>query len=314
MLGTALGLAAAWSGIKIHDYLTGNDLVRDLYDEFRLNTRSLLAWDDFWKNNPCRSDLIVCLTTTPSRVERLGRVLKSLLYQTRSPQKIRLHLPEFSRREGRAYPVPAFLKMLASVEVVRCQDEGPATKLLPALRDLGPDQKIVIVDDDKMYPPDLVEHFHRCAVSSPDVAVGSCGWVVPVDRMDRPTTLWMHILETPNTSVKCSRLRSPRQVDVLHGYAGYLVRPRFFDLASISDYSQAPAAAVLVDDVWISAHCLVKKYVFPAPRLCFHWPDNRFFYNNSLNIINNTCGPEHRNNTRMFKYFSDRWMLPASPE
>ena len=90
----------------------------------------------------------ICLSTTPSRINHLTDTLKSLFAQSRSPQGIRLHIPEFSKREHCAYEIPPYLDDLEGVEIIRCDDLGPATKLIPALRDFGDDQKILVVDDD----------------------------------------------------------------------------------------------------------------------------------------------------------------------
>jgi len=57
----------------------------------------------------------------------------------------------------------------------------------------------------------------------------------------------------PPAPVRATRLRTPYEVDVLQGMSGYLVRPEFFDLRALCDYSAAPEAVFFVDDVWISA-------------------------------------------------------------
>ena len=95
----------------------------------------------------------------------------------------------------------------------------------------------------------------------------------------------------------------------MQGFAGYLVRPRFFDLRAVSDYGCAPEAAFFVDDVWISAHCRVPKVVFHGRRTNFPSIfDARFFKRSSLALVNRGTGvPDSRNNTIMLRYFQDRW-------
>ncbi len=140
------------------------------------------------------------------------------------------------------------------------------------------DQKIVVVDDDRIYPANLIADLEAAADRLGDAAVGFSGWVVPADLTDRPTTLLTNIAMTPPVPIRARRLRSFRPVDMLQGLSGYLVRPRFFDLAELTDYSNAPEAAFFVDDVWISALCKVPKYVVPAPRAGYPGRKRKQFY------------------------------------
>ncbi len=300
--------------IKIYNFLDGRHLMQDILDRIRLSQRSLKDWDDYWEKNSNEADIIVCLTTIPSRLPHIELTLKSLLNQSRRPRRIRLHIPIFSRREQRPYIIPDWLKTLQSVEIVRCEDYGPATKLIPALSSLKPNQKILIVDDDMVYPPTLIDHFFQWSNKYPHIAIGSSGWIVPADLTDRPSTLWDNINLLPPVHIRGTRLKKERQIDILLGGSGYLVEPGFFKFEEIIDYSSAPEAAFFVDDVWISAHCTAPKYVFPAKRFCSHrWQNKRFFVETSLGLINRGDGnPENRNNTIMIRYFKDRWLLQNS--
>lgn len=304
-------VVAGLIAVKAYNYLDGRNLMLDMWDQHRLSARTLAAWDAFWARNTTCADIVVCMTTTPSRIGHIAGTLKSLLYQTRKPKRIRLHIPAFSKREGRPYAVPEWIAQLQSVEVIRCQDYGPATKLIPALHHLNSDQKIVVVDDDKLYPSDMIDHFFRWSRECPEIAIGSSGWIVPGDLTDRPTTLIGNLRQMPPTPIKSTRIKQKRRIDILQGYSGYLVKPRFLDVERIANYAEAPEAAFFVDDVWISAHCAVPKYVFPARRFCFEpWRNRGFFKKTSLGLLNRGEGdPERRNNTIMIRYFKDRWMI-----
>jgi hypothetical protein len=100
-----------------------------------------------------------------------------------------------------------------------------------------------------------------------------------------------------------------RDVDVMQGLSGYLVEPRFFDAEAIVDYRGAPPAAVLVDDVWISAHCRVPKMIFKGRRTNFQSRhDTDYYQRTSLGRVNRGDGTlEGRNNTIMLRYFAGRW-------
>ncbi len=311
MIWFLAGLAALFAVcVWAYNFLEGETLIRDLFDEARLSRTDLNALDAAWAAAPSRSDCVVSLTSLPSRLPYIATTLKSLLRQERLPKRIRLNLPAFSKREQTAYVIPGWLKNLQSVEIISCEDYGPATKLIPSL-ELPHDQKIVVVDDDRIYPANLIADLEAAADRLGDAAVGLSGWVVPADLTDRPTTLLTNIAMTPPVPIRARRLRSFRPVDMLQGLSGYLVRPRFFDLEELTDYSHAPDAAFFVDDVWISALCKVPKYVVPARRAGYPGRKRKQFYREtSLGRVNRGGGDVNkRNNTIMLRHFASRWKV-----
>ena len=296
--------------VAAHDFLHGQRLIADLWEEWRIARADLLVLDR--ANQACagRSDIIVSLTTIPSRLPYIEDTLKSLLRQTRPPAEIRLYVPAFSARENRPYEIPARLRQLTSVTIHACSDVGPATKFIPALTSLPPDQLVLAVDDDRIYPPNLVADLEAAARARPDAAYGFSGWIAPEDLIDKPTTVIANLLERPPVPIYAQRQRRPRQVDILQGTGGYLIRPRFFALDRLVDHSTAPAAARSVDDVWMSAHCRVDKFVIPAKRSNFQARRRMTIYKGtSLGRANRGRRNEDRKNSIMLRYFADRWML-----
>jgi hypothetical protein len=305
-----VGLLAALV-LALHDRLASEDLLGDLLREARVRRQCLPDLDRRAASAPRRSDIVVCLTTTPTRAPRLEPTLRSLLDQSLPPARVRLHLPHWSLREDREYQVPAFVRGLSMVELVRCDDEGPATKLLPALRAFAgqPEQRVLVVDDDRIYQRHLVGTFDAASAAHPTAAVAARGWVVPDDLLDRPTTLLSALLQRPPTPIACTRVREPRQVDVMQGLAGYLVRPSFFDLAALTDYRDAPPEARRVDDVWISGHCRVPRLVVPMGRTNFDslW-DARFYGRTAISRAHRGDGRlEARANTIVLRHLASRW-------
>ena len=309
-----LGLFAAAAAVKVHDFLEGETLLLDLYDEYQLRRTSLDRLDAVCHANSERSKAVVSLTTIPSRLPLIDETLKSLLRQSRAPAEIRLNLPKHSKREDRAYVVPEHLRRLRSLTIVDCEDWGPATKLIPSLAALAPEQMIVVVDDDRIYPANLVENLEAAAEHRPDTAFSLSGWVAPPDLVDRPTTIWTNIQSTPPVPIRARRQSKPRAVDIMQGMSGYLVRPRFFSLDDLTDYAAAPEAAFFVDDVWISAHCQAEKQVIPARRASFERKWNKLLYKQtSLGWINRGGGDvEKRNNTIMLKHCARSWRVGGS--
>ena len=81
-------LALAALGLWLHHLFEGEWLPADLWRERRLARLSLAGLDRRWAAAPDRSDIVVTLTTTPSRIGLLAPTLKSLLDQSRPPARI----------------------------------------------------------------------------------------------------------------------------------------------------------------------------------------------------------------------------------
>ena len=108
---------------------------------------------------------ILSMTTTPSR---LGAALEARLLRLVDalPQNfdLVLNVPWTLKRDGDApYPeVPSGLTAHPRVHVVRLDDQGPITKLLPTLRTLVASGRtaarmvVIVLDDDIVYPPAYV--------------------------------------------------------------------------------------------------------------------------------------------------------------
>ncbi len=293
--------------------LEGRQPAREIRYELALTGRDLRDLDAAAASSE-RSDVVVGLTTIPSRLPFLAPTLKSLLLQNVLPAKILLHLPEHSRREQVEYSVPPELQGLEVIQIVRCPDWGPATKILPALLDSDPDQRVVAVDDDRIYRPTLLEDLLAASERHPEAAVGCFGVIVPLDRVDRRKGLLGRTIDGlrygRGVSLRGSRLRRPLPVDILHGYGGLLVRPRFFDLDGLADLQGAPEAAWLEDDTWFAAHCRVPKLIVPSRPGSFPRYFGGSVYRNSRLGSHNRGAPdpELRNTTVLMRAFSDRWM------
>jgi hypothetical protein len=304
----AIVLVAVAVALALHHLFEGEWLLRDLWREARLRRVPLAVLDRRWAA-AARSDVVVSLTTIPSRIRMIDLTLKGLLDQDRPPARIVLNLPHHSQREGCAYTVPPHLAALASVEIRRGEDLGPATKMIPTLQAAAPDQPVLVVDDDRLHPRWLVGHMEAAARRWPDCALTLAGWEVPDDLTDRPTTILSNLLMRPPAPVRAHRLRRPHAVDVMQGVMGYLVRPRFFDLDRLADFAPDPPAARLVDDVRSSALCRVPKLVIPAPSLgCLPKRDYARFKATALANLNRGDGrPETRNNTLALRHFRASW-------
>ena len=311
MFWIALLGVAALTGYGLACFFTAENLLTTWVDEWRLRRISLEELDRACTGQSRNSGLIVTLTTIPSRLETLAPTLKSLLRQSVRPAEIRLCLPAWSEREQRAYEIPAWLRSLHCVTLVPCDDVGPATKFLSTLRATPADQAVVVVDDDRIYHPRLLETFLALAQAHPNRAIAAAGWRVPADLIDRPTTLLARLRRAPYVPVRGNQIRRPRRVDIVQGVHGYVVRPRFFDLEALADFNNAPAAVRMVDDVWVSAHCGVPCEVHPLPLAYTDykpWEHRRRLDATSLGwMVNRVAHPAQRGNSIALRHFAARW-------
>ncbi|WP_422359129.1 hypothetical protein [Reichenbachiella sp.] len=298
--------------MNVFNYLSGKNFLLDVWHYFFVTRRSLQYWDEYCLNNKNKSDVIISLSTIPSRISEIVPTLKSLLAQKRSPKKIHLYVPHLSMREQVGYDIPKEIEDLHCLEIIRTEkDWGPSTKFIPAIESLPPDQKILVLDDDNMYHRVLLRDFDKASDDNPDWMLTSSGWRVPEDLVDRDTTFWTNVTLQAPVPVPTTRIKDFYPIDIVQGYSGFLVRPRFFDLNELTNYPDEPVALKYVDDVWVSAQSKVPKYVYPSKRFCYtpFWKYD-FFQSTSLASINNHGKErdEDRNNSIALRYFKDKWV------
>ena len=78
--------------------------------------------------------IYVSLTTIPQRVKNLNKSVESLLKQSKKPDKIFVNIPLKYKRFKETIDdnkIPKFDN--SAVEITRCEDYGPGTKLLGSL-------------------------------------------------------------------------------------------------------------------------------------------------------------------------------------
>jgi hypothetical protein len=129
--------------------------------------------------NPKTYRVVVSLTTSPKRITELRETLDSVTTaQTLKPDLVYLNIPEKFGRTGETYTIPEFLSSgvaYPSVKVNRIgEDEGPITKLTPALRaESDPETLIVIIDDDIVYEPQILEKMVTAYRKNPGAVVSN---------------------------------------------------------------------------------------------------------------------------------------------
>ena len=250
--------------------------------------------------------VIASLSTLPDRINNLKPTIRSLLSQTRPPDEIVLAVPELSIRQKRSYVVPEYLKEFSQVRILRCgRDWGPATKFIPIVQEElaagRGDTLIMVVDDDRTYPPDALETYLHYNRQLPGTALCFRGGAMP-SNLD-----WRSCGRSKISFA--NRIREPKEVAVITGCGSYLIQPRFFD-ARLWDYSSAPPGAFYMDDIWISGWLdrrAVEKYVVPASAM-MHTVRRQ---SGTMTLHDVPRGRQHNNNETI-AFFQRSWNIFAS--
>jgi len=182
--------------------------------------------------------IIATLTTAPDRIHLLEPVLRSLTSgQSRPPDEIHLNIPHRFARTGAEYVIPDFIRDYP-VQVFRCDDEGPGTKIIPTIRrtPAGQDVWFFVVDDDVRHLPEALATLVNCAAKDPSTAYGFADnylyrrWVPGGD------------------------------VDILCGFAGFIVHRRFFgeDFEAYLNKVLGDRSCRFHDDVYLSNYLALR--------------------------------------------------------
>lgn len=117
--------------------------------------------------------IVISMTTSPKRITEIYRVIESMEKQTIRPDLYFINLPRvFKRDRSRFIDIPAFL-INDRIILNKCEDLGPATKIVPTCKDKRIKETDIIfsVDDDIHYPPQLIELYLKSHIKYPDFVI-----------------------------------------------------------------------------------------------------------------------------------------------
>lgn len=137
--------------------------------------------------------LTVSLTTYGKKIYDVYLTIESLLNQTVKPNHIILWL---SQDEFTSKDIPQILKNQENrgLEIKYCNDLGSYKKIIPALMSY-PDHVIITVDDDIIYPFDLVECLIKAYCNNPNKIYCLKAHPILIDNRNKvlPYTEWVKI-------------------------------------------------------------------------------------------------------------------------
>lgn len=136
---------------------------------------------------PVPVKIIVSFTTSPTRINKCGQMINSILDQTRKPDLFLLNIPNEFERTGESYVIPKYIRKSLTVNQI-ARDYGPATKILPAVVYLrehsgtganayDPEHtRIIYLDDDIAYPKRMIETYEKMIPSNDNNVWTSTGF------------------------------------------------------------------------------------------------------------------------------------------
>ena len=114
--------------------------------------------------------IYVSLSTIPSRIKTINKSIDSLMNQSLKPDKIFLNIPTNFKRFKEIILDKDIPKLPDIVEINRCDDCGPGTKLLGSINKLKKNSLIVLADDDQIYEDYMLETFNKFYQKNPNNA------------------------------------------------------------------------------------------------------------------------------------------------
>lgn len=191
-------------------------------------------------------ELVVSLTSFSKRIHDVYLTIESLLQQSHQPDRIVLWL---SAEEFSDADIPAILRRQCErgleIEFVE-EDLGPYTKFFYALKKY-PDALLLTVDDDILYPQDMVDQLYKAHLRAPDQIHCTRGHRIRLDEKGEllPYKQWWRRNDDRDSSLMIFPT----------GVGGVLYFPGCF-ADSIDDVEAFRRLAPNADDVWLKAMSL----------------------------------------------------------
>ena len=191
------------------------------------------------------SQIIVSLTTHGKRIYDVHAAIESIMQGSVKPNKIVLWISEDYRNT--ILPLTLQKQQKRGLEIEYCKDIRSYTKLIYALKKY-PDASIVTIDDDIIYPHDLLEHLVNAHIESPDCICANWIREYPKKMGENYISIlkWKQIFDA-------KEIISERYF--FEGFAGVLYPPYSLD-SEVFNEKVFLDICKYADDVWFNAMAL----------------------------------------------------------
>lgn len=195
--------------------------------------------------------IIVSLTSYPRRIGVVAQALESIYDQTRKADEVVLWLAE-EQFPGKESDLPEDLQALIAdkrLTVRWCDDMKGHKKYFYALQEYKEDI-VVTIDDDLLYPRDMLETLHRSYLLYPDAVSTMRAHLILVSEEKEilPYNAWIHETDRCMHQPSMQLMASGGAGDL---YPPNLYRKEFFDRDAVYQY------CLWADNLWVKAMELV---------------------------------------------------------
>ena len=190
------------------------------------------------------SEVIVSLTTHGKRIYEVHAAIESSMQGSVKPNRIVLWVSEDYRKI--ILPLTLQKQMERGLEIRYCKDIRSYTKLIPALKEY-PKASIITIDDDIIYPHDLLECLIDAHIKYPECICANWIREFPRELEEKYISLlkWPQLFDTDEISERF----------FFEGFAGVLYPPHSLD-AEVFNESVFLDICKYADDVWFNAMAL----------------------------------------------------------
>ncbi len=219
-----------------------------------LNTNKIGIDKLFSINN---SKVIVSLTTYNKRIYDVYLAIESIMQQTVKPSKIILWLDENEFRPDNI-PNSLILQQKRGLEIRFCANIKSYKKLIPTLKNYSNDI-IITIDDDVIYPFDLVERLLKGYYTDPKCIYFTRGHKIRINENGLPLPYREWHIDAIGNQDQCPFAKDLRGYDMLSfptGIGGILYPPNSLHHEVLNEnvfMKICPNA----DDVWFKAMSLI---------------------------------------------------------
>jgi len=182
---------------------------------------------------------VISITTLPDRVPYIKPVIKSIFKHNPEIDKLYICLP-YGKVSQKHIP-----KNTSKLQVIRCKDYGPITKILGVLDyEKDPNTLILTLDDDIIIKKNIVKLFKKKSLKYPNSALSLSGWCYGCFPCN-----YQIVLDNEKDA----------KVDWIQGVHGILYRRSFVNKKEILKFEKNQPLLFKNDDHKISAYLETKK-------------------------------------------------------
>ena len=190
------------------------------------------------------SNIIVSLTSIPSRIENLHLVIKSILCQSLKPEKVILWISKEDFENLDCLPKSLLDLQKTNFEIKWCDDNlKPHKKYYYAFKEYK-DKYIVTIDDDVFYRKNLIKNLMKYSIKFNNCIICTRAHKITFDKFHN------NILPYNKWEYETKDFLNPSHMICATGVGGILYPPNLFD-NEIFNKNAIKKYCLNTDDLWL---------------------------------------------------------------